>query len=742
MERRRIIASVFLSALAGCGGGGSSAPPLPAPIVALSASATDVAVNGAVKLTWSSTNASACAASGDWSGSLQSSGNQNVTVPRNATYTLNCTGAGGTGTGTVSVTAWAAPTSTITADSTAILANNTVALSWSSQNARSCAGGGALSGSLATSGTQQSTSLAQTTVFSLSCSNPVFAAASASVTVTVSTTFALALTVKYQAPGAPILDATQTGFVPDWSHPVASPVPFVWVELDNPGGGVVQTTYADVNGVARFTGLDPAIVYTPVIRAQAKSTAVGIDFWVVNNTRPIDTTQGSFRARYAPYANSGAAYTAGTRLVSQTSTLTAPDGWNDTTGTLVDAQRIAGPFELLSNAVLEAQIVDAAVGVASPSWPPLTILWSTTNKGGLSAPPENYDLGVVTGSGGFWTSGHGAIDAGGTATGAFVVENFIYVSGDPTFEAMEVYPFIMTHEMGHFTQSLFSTLATPAGNHAYSDYEDPTLAWIEGNASGIAALVMNTPKQLRVLKAGGAIFVDVEDIAANTVNGVAQSWPVGWYQETTTTGLMWKLYDPAGTTRLSAATVLAPMFSATWQQAPWLNSVWAYVTLLKQLNPGAAGAIDTLAQASNITSVGNDAWGSTETHTGNRTAHDVLPPYTRVAIGAPAVQVCSAGAPLDYNKAGNVRYLRIAGDGNLHTLSIQGQAGTVPLFAGIPGYTVPGSTMLTAPLTLPVGEAAMWVGDCAVSGGEFPTDTAFCSESAPPAEQCWSITWQ
>jgi hypothetical protein len=89
-----------------------------------------------------------------------------------------------------------------------------------------------------------------------------------------------------------------------------------------------------------------------------------------------------------------------------------------------------------------------------------------------------------------------------------------------------------------------------------------------------------------------------------------------------------------------------------------------------------------------------------------------------------------------------VRYLRIAGDGNLHTLSIQGQAGTVPLFAGIPGYTVPGSTMLTAPLTLPVGEAAMWVGDCAVSGGEFPTDTAFCSESAPPAEQCWSITWQ
>jgi hypothetical protein len=137
--------------------------------VALSASATDVVVNGAVTLTWSSTNASTCAASGDWSGSLQSSGNKSVTVARNATYTLDCTGAGGTGTGTVSVAAWGAPTSTITADTTVILPNNTVALSWSSQNAKSCAGGGALSGSLATSGTQQSVSFAQTTVFSVSC---------------------------------------------------------------------------------------------------------------------------------------------------------------------------------------------------------------------------------------------------------------------------------------------------------------------------------------------------------------------------------------------------------------------------------------------------------------------------------------------------------------------------------------------------------------------------------------------
>jgi hypothetical protein len=46
-------------------------------------------------LTWSSTNATACTASGGWSGSKSTSGSHSVTPARTTTYTLACTGSGG-----------------------------------------------------------------------------------------------------------------------------------------------------------------------------------------------------------------------------------------------------------------------------------------------------------------------------------------------------------------------------------------------------------------------------------------------------------------------------------------------------------------------------------------------------------------------------------------------------------------------------------------------------------------------
>ena len=108
-------------------------------------------------------------------------------------------------------------------------------------------------------------------------------------------------------------------------------------------------------------------------------------------------------------------------------------------------------------------------------------------------------------------------------------------------------------------------------------------------------------------------------------------------------------------------TVLAPMFSNAWKQGPWLNSVWAYLHELKQANPTVAAQIDAVAESHNISSVGNDVWGSTESHAGTRTTRDSLPPYTAIGVGQVA-QVCSAGTPLEYNKESNARMLFVVGD--------------------------------------------------------------------------------
>jgi endoglucanase len=86
-----------------------------APTVTLAASPVSVIVGQTTTLTWSSTNATTCTASGAWSGARPPSGSQGF-APGSAgtfTYSLACAGAGGTTTQSVAVTATAAPTVTV-----------------------------------------------------------------------------------------------------------------------------------------------------------------------------------------------------------------------------------------------------------------------------------------------------------------------------------------------------------------------------------------------------------------------------------------------------------------------------------------------------------------------------------------------------------------------------------------------------------------------------------------------------
>src|SRR5205807_488287 len=147
ITRVRVAACCTL-AVSACGGGGGGGPAAPPPTVSLAASATDVRTDGPVTLTWSSTNASSCSASGAWSGSLATSGSQSQTVGGTSNYAITCTGGGGSASGAATVTAWNAPASNISADATSILTNNDVALTWSAQNANACTGADGLSGSL------------------------------------------------------------------------------------------------------------------------------------------------------------------------------------------------------------------------------------------------------------------------------------------------------------------------------------------------------------------------------------------------------------------------------------------------------------------------------------------------------------------------------------------------------------------------------------------------------------------
>ena len=88
-------AALITLALQACGGSGSSAPPAPPPTVTLSVSPTSITAGQSAMLTWSSTQAASCTASGAWSGSEAPTGSQAVTpaTSGSVTYTLTCTGA-------------------------------------------------------------------------------------------------------------------------------------------------------------------------------------------------------------------------------------------------------------------------------------------------------------------------------------------------------------------------------------------------------------------------------------------------------------------------------------------------------------------------------------------------------------------------------------------------------------------------------------------------------------------------
>jgi hypothetical protein len=109
--------SALLLALAGCGGGGAGGSGGTTPSLKLTASPAGVPRGGSTTLSWTSSNATACTASGGWIGAKSPSGTE-TTAPLTSdqTYQLSCTGPMGnmlsmtTVTVRAAIVSWDAPT--------------------------------------------------------------------------------------------------------------------------------------------------------------------------------------------------------------------------------------------------------------------------------------------------------------------------------------------------------------------------------------------------------------------------------------------------------------------------------------------------------------------------------------------------------------------------------------------------------------------------------------------------------
>ena len=101
------ISFLILVSIVSCGGGGSSSPPVPT--VSLTSNLSEVEIGNSITLTWSSTNATSCSASGAWAGSKASSGTEEVIISNigSNNFSLSCSDASTPGSASLSVTGYA-----------------------------------------------------------------------------------------------------------------------------------------------------------------------------------------------------------------------------------------------------------------------------------------------------------------------------------------------------------------------------------------------------------------------------------------------------------------------------------------------------------------------------------------------------------------------------------------------------------------------------------------------------------
>ncbi len=165
--------------------GFKNVPQQPAlPTLTFSGNPLSVATGGSTQLTWTTANATACTASanpatGGWSGTKATSGNQTISsLAATTQFTLACSNSAGSTNQSVTVTVTAtpppppppAPTVDLSANPTTVDSGQRSTLTWTSQNATGCTASDGWAGNKSSSGSEQTPTLNVTSTFTLACS--------------------------------------------------------------------------------------------------------------------------------------------------------------------------------------------------------------------------------------------------------------------------------------------------------------------------------------------------------------------------------------------------------------------------------------------------------------------------------------------------------------------------------------------------------------------------------------------
>ena len=364
------------------------------------------------------------------------------------------------------------------------------------------------------------------------------------------------------------------------------------------GGSVLASATADGNG---GYSLEVATHRTGFLRARAESRQTGEPGWwfrVVDNT-DID----------ALYTLDGSSFSTGTS--DSRRDLHAGSGW---TGQSYSMPRAAAPFAILDTIILGADFV----AEADPSivFPQLDIHWSENN-----VPTEDED-------------GNPDPTTGEIGSSQYVPVDGLYLLGAEDNDTEEYDRHVILHEFGHYLEFTYGRVSTIGGPHAIGDHLDLRVAFSEGLATALAAIMLDDPiyRDTGGMRQGGSFGFNVE------FTGVPTS---GWYSEASILELIYDLVD----TSSDGNDTLAYPFSTIWSAITGpvtttrsVVSIFPFLNAVRTANPADTFALDALAADQQIGPVTDD-FGSNETNDAG--SGDVLPIYTELTVGGPAVNICS-----------------------------------------------------------------------------------------------------
>jgi hypothetical protein len=183
---------------------------------------------GNLTLSWTTSNAAACTASGNWAGSKATNGSEAISNLAAGTYayTLTCTNPSGSASDTVTANVYGAPVVDVRVNNQngplTFTEPAAYTVSWSSSNATTCQAEGNLTGAIGASGSRAYNNVLQGTyTYTVRCSNPIGAQAVDSVQVQVNPQPPV-VDLKIDGKDAPTTYTSPASYTLSWSSQYAT----------------------------------------------------------------------------------------------------------------------------------------------------------------------------------------------------------------------------------------------------------------------------------------------------------------------------------------------------------------------------------------------------------------------------------------------------------------------------------------------------------------------------------------